>query len=58
MVDYLITRHEEGGGVIAYIYRDYRGQTNQTVVNILGSLLHQLLIAVPRVPAGITALLA
>ena len=39
------------------MYCDYRDQINQTVVNILGSLLQQLLITAPLVPAAITSLL-
>ena len=55
MIDDLITQH--GGENVAYMYCDYRDKTNQTVANILGSLLQQLLITAPLVPAGIIALL-
>ena len=35
---------------LAYIYCDYRDQTKQTVVNIMGSLLQQLLFATSPIP--------
>ena len=55
VIDDLITQHGEEN--VAYIYCDYRDHSNQTVVNILGSLLQQLLITATLVPEGITALL-
>ena len=55
VVDDLIARHSEEN--VAYMYCDYRDQTNQTVVNILGSLLRQLLVTAPHVPEAITMLL-
>ena len=55
MIDDLITRHGEES--VAYMYCDYRDQTNQTVLNILGSLLRQLLITASYVPEAITTLL-
>ena len=55
MIDDLITQHSEEN--VAYMYCDYRDQSNQTVVNILGSLLRQLLITAPQVPEAITTLL-
>ena len=41
MIDHLISQHGEKH--VAYIYGDYRDQRNQTIVNIIGSLLKQLL---------------
>jgi len=55
VIDDLITQHGEEN--VAYIYCDYRDQTNQTMVNILGSLLRQLLATAPFVPEAITTLL-
>jgi len=55
VIDDLITRHGEEN--VAYIYCDYRDQKNQTVVNILGSLLQQLLIVAPFVPQAIITIL-
>ena len=55
VIDDLKTRHGEEN--VAYIYCDYRDQNNQTAVNILGSLLQQLLFTAPLVPASITTLL-
>ncbi|KAF8423279.1 hypothetical protein EV426DRAFT_574568 [Tirmania nivea] len=43
VIDHLISQH--GEPQVAYIYCDYRDQTNQTVVHILGSFLKQLLSA-------------
>ena len=55
VIDDLITRHGEEN--VAYMYCDYRDQTNQTVVNILGSLLRQLLITASCLPEAIITLL-
>ncbi|KAF8426182.1 hypothetical protein BGX38DRAFT_487828 [Terfezia claveryi] len=55
VIDDLITRHGEQH--IAYIYCNYRDRTNQTVVNILGSLLRQLLVTASYVPEAITTAL-
>lgn len=54
MIDDLITRYGEDN--VAYIYCDYRDQTNQTIVNLLGSLLRQLLTA-SYVPGAIITIL-
>ena len=35
---------------IAYLYSDYRDQSNQTVLNILGSILKQFLTDAPQLP--------
>ena len=35
---------------IAYLYSDYRDQSNQTVLNVLGSLLKQFLTDAPQLP--------
>jgi len=52
VVDHLISQH--GERQVAYIYCDYRDQTNQTVVHILGSFLKQLLsAAIHTVPEAI-----
>ena len=51
VIDNLITRH--GDENVAYVYCDYRDQKNQTVVNILGSLLRQLLVTSSYVPEAI-----
>ena len=55
MIDHLISKH--GKQHVAYIYCDYRDQTNQTVVNILGSLLKQLLTATSNIPDAVTGVL-
>ena len=52
VVDDLIARHSEEN--VAYIYCDYRDQRNHTLVNILGSLLHQFLVNVSHIPDAIT----
>jgi len=52
VIDHLISQH--GESQVAYIYCDYRDQTNQTVVHILGSFLKQLLsTAIYAVPEAI-----
>ena len=55
MIDDLIRRY--GKENVAYMYCDYRDQTNQTVVNILGSLLRQILITTSHVPEEIARML-
>jgi len=55
VIDDLITHHGEEN--VVYIYCDYGDQTNQTLVNILGSLLRQLLVTSTFVPEAITTLL-
>ena len=55
VIDDLITRHGEAN--VAYVYCDYRDQTSQTVVNILGSVLRHLLITTPYVPETIITIL-
>ena len=42
---------------IAYLYSDYRDQGNQTILNILGSLLTQLLTASPHLPKNVVDIL-
>jgi len=51
VIDDLITRHGEAN--VAYLYCDYRDQTSQTVVNILGSVLRQFLTTASYVPETI-----
>jgi len=51
VIDDLITRHGEAN--VAYLYCDYRDQTSQTVVNILGSVLRQFLSTASYVPETI-----
>ena len=48
---------QQGEENVAYVYCDYRDQAKQTVVNILGSLLQQLLVNASFVPEAITTLL-
>ena len=55
VIDNLVAQH--GRENVAYMYCDYRDQTNQTVVNILGNLLKQLLITAAFVPEVITTML-
>jgi len=55
VIDDLIARH--GKANVAYIYCDYRDQTSQTVVNILGSVLRQLLTTASYVPETIYTVL-
>ena len=56
MIDHLISRH--GKKHVAYIYADYRDQPNQTLVNIIGSLLKQLLIVnISNVPDAVISVL-
>ena len=42
---------------IACLYSDYRDQSNQTVLNILGSLLKQLLTDAPQLPMEVSNML-
>jgi len=51
VIDKLIMRHGEAN--VAYLYCDYRDQTSQTVVNILGSVLRQFLTTACYVPETI-----
>jgi len=51
VIDDLIMRHGEAN--VAYLYCDYRDQTSQTVVNILGSVLRQFLTTASYVPKTI-----
>ena len=56
VIDHLISRHGEKH--VAYIYGDYRDQPNQTLVNIIGSLLKQLLtVNISNVPDAVISLL-
>jgi len=48
VIDNLITQHGDC---------DYRDQPNQTLINILGSLLRQHLVTASHVPEAITTLL-
>ncbi len=51
------SRHAGGSGIgLAYVYCDYRDQSHQTTVNIVGGLLKQLLSTLPRLPEDIIRL--
>ena len=48
MIDHLTSQIADKDRVgVAYLYCDYRDQQNQTIVNILGSILRQLLLNSP-----------
>ena len=58
MLDDLVSRFPQRDTVaIACLYCDYRDQSNQTLGNLLGSVVKQFLIAMSHVPDAVTEML-
>ena len=51
-IDHLTDQYEESATVI-YIYFDYKAQTKQTEIYVVGTLLKQILCQIPDIPAEI-----
>ena len=50
VLDHLFERSKIYNSGIAYVYCDYDDQNNQTLSNILGCILKQLIIQCPSLP--------
>jgi len=55
VIDHLLTYY--GVPQVAYLYCDYRDKTNQSLLNILGSILKQLLTATTKTPDAVANVL-
>jgi hypothetical protein len=53
VIDYLGAPERESQIGLGYIYCDYRDQKEQTIENILGAVLTQLLESLPEIPAAV-----
>ena len=59
VIDELSDRTQKAGNLeigLAYIYCDYRDQSQQTTVNLVGGMLKQLLLTLPNLPKAIIAI--
>jgi len=55
VIDHLLSQYGELR--VAYVYCDYRDQTNQSLANILSSILGQLLTATTNIPEAVVGIL-